>query len=512
MSLFPMTRQTGYPMDEVLPDFEADQAGAKRKRLLAETFRKRGMEQPQGRMVGRFFVAPSLAEGLVPLANTVSAGMLDNQAEKQERETAQADQRVFKQWASKFGPQKEKVQLSPEMGAIDGSVIPEENIEMEVPQTRDQVLKLALEGMRIPSARGLAGQVAGKALSEDLERRKPLVVGDSVYQDGQFHQAPVSETKLKELRIKEAEMMHRAADRALDRDSRERVARELNEVRLQIARITGQGNGLLNQLRQGQIDDAERRRQQAALGKPLPPHTIEKLSTYSDAPGKTSDFLNRYKDDYSGLGPISDITVWAGEKVPGMPQSARDAAEWWKSYQEHKNVVRSRLFGSALTDNERREWEKQDITPQTNPEIVRKVLARRAELEQQAWRKIRDRFKNSGYDMSGFDTVDDILGELEPPPAVGRGQLPTPNSRTAPPAGGAAAPAPNVTTGAALEEDTPEVLAQTWLQAGDPTTRTDTATKLRAKGIATPSSLDEFKALKSGTQYVDKDGIIKVKK
>ena len=508
MSLFPMSRGTfggpAIPVEDS-PDFEAEQASAKRKRVLAQTLRDRGMQTPKGQMVGRFFVAPSLAQGVSNVFDQVSAGMMDAQADKQERDTAQADQRMFKQWAAKFGPQKEKIEIMPETGAIDGSRVPAESIEMEVPQTREQILKLSLEGMRIPSARGLASQVAGKALTEDLERRKPLVVGDSVYEDGQFKtpEETIKRRKL-ELELKLRDLMERSADRAMDRDSRERIAREVNETRRELARLQGQGNALLNELRLGQLTEQQRRAEQAVRGRPLPPHTVTQITDVQTLPEKTDRYLRDYKDDYSGTGPLGRANVLIGEYSPVSTETQRQSALWWKDYQEHKNVVRNRLFGSALTRPEEIEWNKQDITPATHPDIVRQVLARRAEQERKAFKKIRDNLKRSGYDTSGFDDLNDLIGGRAKggtAPGVPSGVAPTAPGRTAPPAPGAAAPA----------EDPPEIVAQTYVQAGDPNTRATAAAQLQAAGIAVINSAQEFMALKPGQKYVEKDGTIQVK-
>lgn len=88
----------------------------------------------------------------------------------------------------------------------------------------------------------------------------------------------------------------------------------------------------------------------------------------------------------------------AGRKAPGAPGAASsDATNWWQSYQEHKNLVRNKLFGSALTVTERDEFDKAQITPGMSPKVVRENLARQDAASKKAAQKLAQSYLADGY-------------------------------------------------------------------------------------------------------------------
>lgn len=107
-------------------------------------------------------------------------------------------------------------------------------------------------------------------------------------------------------------------------------------------------------------------------------------STFKNLTGGFDDSFAGYKSDVAG-----DFALQLGRKVPGAPFAASpEATNWWQTYQEQKNLVRNKLFGSALTVTERNEFDKAQITPGMAPKIIRKNLARQEEVAMKAASKI----------------------------------------------------------------------------------------------------------------------------
>jgi hypothetical protein len=77
-------------LSEISSEFQPELTDIQRKQKLAELLMQRGMQQPQGQMVGGRFVAPSMAERLAGLFNVYSGRNLQETTE--ERQKALAEQ------------------------------------------------------------------------------------------------------------------------------------------------------------------------------------------------------------------------------------------------------------------------------------------------------------------------------------------------------------------------------------------------------------------------------------
>ena len=73
----------------------------------------------------------------------------------------------------------------------------------------------------------------------------------------------------------------------------------------------------------------------------------------------------------------------AGTRL-GIPIASQEAAQWWQTYDRHKNVVRNELFGAALTAPEQAAFDKADITPNMDPTLIKKNLAVQQQIIQSA--------------------------------------------------------------------------------------------------------------------------------
>src|SRR5690606_4680831 len=179
-------------------------------------------------------------------------------------------------------------------------------------------------------------------------------------------------------RIEEAKL--RSEDRKLALEDRAAARREMNDLRRMQIQATRDNARLANETR---LQIAEMK----GVGdqrKP-PPGPVEKelYKAFSTVDGGTqlySTFKPEYAVAFFGKALNTAAKHGIGSEI------RKEAEQWWSDYQARKNVVRHTLFGSALTANEKSEWERQDVDASTDPAVVQERLARRAQLEAMAYR------------------------------------------------------------------------------------------------------------------------------
>ena len=76
-------------LSEISSEFQPELTDIQRKQKLAELLMQRGMQQPQGQMVGGRFVAPSMTERLAGLFNVYSGRNLQEETESRQQALAQ---------------------------------------------------------------------------------------------------------------------------------------------------------------------------------------------------------------------------------------------------------------------------------------------------------------------------------------------------------------------------------------------------------------------------------------
>lgn len=131
--------------------------------------------------------------------------------------------------------------------------------------------------------------------------------------------------------------------------------------------------------------------------KDLSPDAIKELSEVSSAADQSRNLLGSFKDQFGGF----KSSVVGNAVISYKSRFGDDGmAEWWNEYQAKRNLLRNKLFGGALTATERDEWEKADINPGMDPKLIRKNLARRAEIEKRAAAKIIRAYKAGSYNQA----------------------------------------------------------------------------------------------------------------
>ncbi|MFG1433193.1 hypothetical protein V5F44_19390 [Xanthobacter sp. V2C-8] len=163
----------------------------------------------------------------------------------------------------------------------------------------------------------------------------------------------------------------------------------------------------LEKKRQDAQIDMEKERQKAQIKsetRHLPSSAINSLAATGEAATNHGRLLDTFDDKYAGQPIAGNAWNWAGRTFGGenAPQ-----AEWWQDYQSQKNVVRNKLFGSALTVQEKGEFEKADINPGMSPDVIRANLARQKEAATRAARKVATAYSSQGYSR---DVIEGAMG------------------------------------------------------------------------------------------------------
>jgi hypothetical protein len=107
-----------------------------------------------------------------------------------------------------------------------------------------------------------------------------------------------------------------------------------------------------------------------------------------------------FADEFAGNPALGRVENWMGRTF-GDPASPGQA-QWWQDYQGYINDVRHSLFGGALTQTEKAEFEKAIITPGMNPQQARQNLARQQRIVEGALNRRLQIYGRQGFDMSPF--------------------------------------------------------------------------------------------------------------
>jgi hypothetical protein len=126
------------------------------------------------------------------------------------------------------------------------------------------------------------------------------------------------------------------------------------------------------------------------------------------------DTINRlqgsWKDDFGGHYLLGDnLNSMQGAFGSIGPEGMRD---WWADFKSMDNQVRNQLFGSALTDQEKRAYEATTISPKMDPAQIKKNLARRQAIINAATSRQQNFLKKNGYDSEAVDALFQPLGNF----------------------------------------------------------------------------------------------------
>lgn len=245
------------------PSFDVSRARVDRSRKMAEALRTNNRQVPDGKMVGRHYVPPSIFQQMQPIAGALGGAYVDRQTDVAESQLNQREQKAFQDWTSAIP----RARMVSRRGAERAPTVPNDDDGNPMPNfapmetnlespTRADRMQWLTQGMAIPQARA----AASKGFVEQMDMQ-PKAIGESMYADaeGNVQQNPAwTENKRMALEQRQREIQDRLADRRLDRESRERMETLSAENRRAIAElvaVTRMGTARIQA--QGGVDRAE---------------------------------------------------------------------------------------------------------------------------------------------------------------------------------------------------------------------------------------------------------------
>ena len=441
-------------MEEQL-DYDAEQISVERARRIADILRKQSGQTPQGRMVGRFYVASDPFQHLAGLASAAMADYKEKQADEKQADITRRQSQEFERTLGEV-PQRRVLtrSVTPDVGAAapnNTGMMPvnQQNVNAQatavqpvetkevVNPTRQDMLQWAGKMYRLPMAR----QLATKMMADYTGQAKNVPVGHigSLDQDtGEMTPfGPGIELEKAKLTQQAMDLSLRLQDKALDRGLREQLAEQLRQTQLQIAgmrqpdqRLTDARIAALES--QAALNGRKADNVGATNTKALPKYLDEKITGMVDTLDTLDRQLKGFKDEYAGSGPLGGAKrklaavagSWGTEK-----QQAMDA--WWRAQDRQDDLLeRYKMFGATLTNNEQAAWKAATIHAGLSPEKIREFLGIRQEILRKKlngeYRKIN---ADGKYEMEGTNQLLRDRGYVRDAPTAA---APSPGTPTAP--------------------------------------------------------------------------------
>jgi hypothetical protein len=207
---------------------------ALRQRQMSDLLRKKAEEGvPEGKMVGKHYVAPSWSQQLAPLANSFASVYADTRAGAAEAESSGKIEEARKKWSSSL-PQATAAEYgAPTLEGLGGRERMGEApvVKEAVPLTNQRIMQHASEGMLIPGNEKMAQLYATGAQADmarednQIERKENRASADLAAQ-----------RKQQEDLLFKREMLAKEMEKAgADRASRESIAEAQRQNTLLIA-------------------------------------------------------------------------------------------------------------------------------------------------------------------------------------------------------------------------------------------------------------------------------------
>ena len=143
----------------------------------------------------------------------------------------------------------------------------------------------------------------------------------------------------------------------------------------------------------------------ASNPKNLPAGIRKDLKEHSDTMAQILNLQDTFSQDYFGtpggnvVAGAMDTAANAWANVSGSESSATaDRQRWWKAYDTMQSKIRHGLYGSALTDTEKADWDKANISHGTPGADAQKIFHDRAIMSSRAMLKTIAEAEGGNYD------------------------------------------------------------------------------------------------------------------
>jgi len=156
-----------------------------------------------------------------------------------------------------------------------------------------------------------------------------------------------------------------------------------------------------------------------------------------------------YKEGYGGFGSnmVADaVNTFSSKTGYGNPERA----DWWRDYQTQKNIIRNKLFGSALTAPEKAEFDKSNVDPSLSDRTITENLKLQHDATRRAAKKLVDFYTARGANPQQIEAALGMpVSALEKLAAPAATASPAPATSTA--SSSASAPVVSPTSGGARQ-------------------------------------------------------------
>lgn len=438
-------------MEEQL-DYDAEQISVERARRIAEMLRKQSGQTPQGKMVGRFYVASDPFQHLAGLASAAMANYKEKQADEKQADITRRQSAEFERTLGEV-PQRRVLtrSVTPDVGAAAPNnagmmpvnpqnvraqataVQPVETKEVVNP-TRQDMLQWAGKMYRLPMAR----QLATKMMADYTGQAKNVPVGHigSLDQDtGEMTPfGPGIELEKAKLAQQAIDLSLRLQDKALDRNMKEQLAEQLRQTQLQIAAMRQPDERLTNARiaaleSQAALNGRKADNVGASSTKAPPKYIDDKFSGMVDSVGTLERQIKSFKDDFANTGLLGGTKRKLAAVMGSMgTESMQENDAWWRAQERQDELLeRYKLFGATLTTNELKSWQNATIRPGLSSKKILEFLEIRQNILKNKLNEEFTKYKRDGkYEMDGTEGLLRDRGYLrESPPAAA---APTPGT------------------------------------------------------------------------------------
>jgi len=152
--------------------------------------------------------------------------------------------------------------------------------------------------------------------------------------------------------------------------------------------------------------DKIRKEAEGGQGDPLSDKAITEFRDIANEVNNFKRLNSNAKESYFQLSrPVIDAARF------GIgTENTKEAQLWWADYDKFLSMVRNKLYGSALTESEIKNFKKAIVTELTSPEQAMKMLKTQQELANIGYKKLQKLYKAQGKSTAGLDA---LIGETE---------------------------------------------------------------------------------------------------
>lgn len=201
-----------------------------------------------------------------------------------------------------------------------------------------------------------------------------------------------------------AKMSKELSDRGYPREAMQLMDQARQTVtRLQQANREARLGELDLQKKQAEIAKLNKEAADAGKGKELTKPLLEDFEKKGGAVEQMVNLKSSFRPEYAGKIPVFGELERRFKEMLPMNQEDREFVLWWKDYQDRINVIRNELFGSALTDPERIEFEKAMVKLTTEPELVMQYLEKAERLAKQKFLSQKSVIEKQGWSTAGVE-------------------------------------------------------------------------------------------------------------